>query len=99
MICCTRTGHPTTVVYAVCDMQVCVPMNPGRIWSFDPDAVVTVHGLLDEERGSPKAAGAEQGMAEALQTFHGCFLDELAASSRQSIIARARSAAQAGLAW
>ena len=87
------------MLYAVCAMQVCVPMDPGSIWSFDPEAVVTVHGLLDEERGSPKAAAAEQAMAEALQTFHGCFLDELAASSRQSIIAKARSAAQAGLAW
>ena len=87
------------VMYAGCAMQVCVPMDPGNIWHFDPEAVVTVHGLLDEERGSPESAAAEQAMAEALQTFHGCFLDELATSSRQSIIAKARSAAQAGLAW
>ena len=87
------------MLYAVRAMQVCVPMDPSSIWSFDPEAVVTVHGLLDEERGSPQAAAAEQAMAEALQTFRGCFLDELAASSRQSIIAKARSAAQAGLAW
>jgi len=74
-------------------------MDPSSIWSFDPETVVTVHELLEEERGSPKAAAAAQAMEAALQTFHGCFLDELTAASKQSIIAKARSAAQAGLAW
>ncbi len=74
-------------------------MDPGSIWSFDPEAVVTVHELLDEDRGSPKAEAAAQAMQAALQTFRGCFLDELSAASRQSITAKARSAAQAGLAW
>lgn len=80
-------------------MQVCVPMDPGSIWSFDPESVVTVHDLLEEERHSPKATAASQAMEAALQTFHGCFLDELAAASKRNIIAKARNAAQEGLAW
>lgn len=79
--------------------QVCIPMDPESIWSFDPETVVTVHALLDEDRGSPEAEAAAQAMQAALQTFHGCFLDELCAASKQSITAKARSAAQAGLAW
>ena len=76
-----------------------MPMDPASIWAFDPETVVTVHDLLDEERGSPKATAAAQAMEAALQTFHGCFLDELAAASKRSIIEKARSAAQEGLAW
>ena len=79
--------------------QVCIPMNPSSIWSFDPESVVTVHELLGEDRGSPKAKAAAQAMHAALQTFRGCFLDDLAAASKQSMTAKARSAAQAGLAW
>ena len=79
--------------------QVCIPMDPSSIWSFDPESVVTVHELVDEERSSPKAEAAAEAMAAALQTFRGCFLDELTAASKQSITAKARSAAQAGLAW
>ena len=74
-------------------------MDPSSIWSFDPESVVTVHELLDEERGSPQAEAAAQAMGAALQTFRGCFLDDLAAASKQRITAKARSAAQAGLAW
>ena len=79
--------------------QVCIPMDPSSIWSFDPESVVTVHELLDEDRGSPQAEAAAQAMQAALHTFHSCFLDELTSASKQSIIAKARSAAQAGLAW
>ena len=39
--------------------------------------VVTVHELLGEDRGSPKAKAAAQAMHAALQTFRGCFLDDL----------------------
>lgn len=38
--------------------QVCIPMDPSSIWSFDPESVVTVHELVDEERSSPKAEAA-----------------------------------------
>ncbi len=42
-----------------------------------PRRVVTVHALLGEDRGSPEAEAAAQAMHAALQTFRGCFLDDL----------------------
>jgi DNA primase small subunit len=88
--------------------KVCVPIDPAAAWDFDPEAVCTVGGLLNQlSAAPPPAAGAPAGegwkatdMAAAVGTFHSCFLDALQVDSRSAVAAKARDAAAAPtLAW
>ncbi|CAL8466650.1 g6186 [Coccomyxa elongata] len=77
--------------------KVCVPMDPSDIWAFSPDAVTTVHDLIEAERDSQDAASADAAMEAAVQTFRRCFLDGMRTASKASLVAKAR--ATEGLAW
>ncbi|KAL4423871.1 hypothetical protein ABPG75_001172 [Micractinium tetrahymenae] len=86
--------------------KVCVPIDPDHAWEFDPDAVCTVGGLLNQLNSS--SGGAVQGeepwratdMSQAVDTFRACFLDELQAEVKAGLAEKARqAAAEPTLAW
>ena len=79
--------------------QVCVPIDPSSVWDFDPEAVTTVHDLLEGDAGGAARLAASAAMEAALATFRGCFLTSLRAASKAALLARAKAAAVEGLAW
>ena len=84
---------------AFCALQVCVPLDPGEAWAFDPEGVVTIHDLLEGDPAGPPRAAANAAMQAALATFRRCFLTELRAASKAALLAKAKAAAAEGLAW
>ena len=72
-------------------------MDPSDIWAFNPDAVTTVHDLLELDRDSQDPVSADAAMEAAVQTFRRCFLDGMRTASKASLVAKAR--ATEGLAW
>ena len=80
---------------------MCVPIDPSAVWEFDPEAVTTVHDLLEGDAGGTARLAAQAAMEAALATFRGCFLTGLRAASKQALLARAKEKAAAGegLAW
>lgn len=86
--------------------KVCVPIDPGSAWEFDPEGVCTVGALLNQltaqEKGAAAAGEAWKAtdMAVAVGTFHSCFLNSLQAEGKASLAAKAREAAATPtLAW
>ena len=76
-----------------------MPLDPKDVWGFDPDAVMTIHDLLEgDPAGAPRQA-ADSAMQAALSTFRRCFLTELRAASKAALISKAKAVAAEGLAW
>ena len=76
-----------------------MPLDPRDVWAFDPDAVVTVHDLLEGDPGGPPRQAADAAIQASLATFRRCFLTELRAASKAVLIAKAKAVAAEGLAW
>ena len=76
-----------------------MPIDPKSVWDFDPEAVTTVHNLLEGDAEEPTRVAANAALEAALATFRGCFLTGLRAASKQALLARAKAAAAEGLAW
>jgi DNA primase small subunit len=88
--------------------KVCVPIDPADAWSFNPDTVCTVGGLLNQLNTGGKTSGAGNGdekwkgtgMEKAVETFRTCFLDGLQTESKDNLTAKAREVAAAPtMAW
>ncbi|KAK9824453.1 hypothetical protein WJX72_010358 [[Myrmecia] bisecta] len=76
--------------------KVCVPIHPERAFDFDPDTVPTVAQLLTELDSN----NGKSSMDDAVEVFHEAFLDKLQLASRETLAAKARSAAaKPTLAW
>ena len=74
--------------------RVCVPMDPANAEKFDPMAVPTVAGLLNEHDQAGGKAEAT-GMQAAVDTFNRTFWDALEKECKEELGAKARDAAGA----
>lgn len=95
--------------------KVCVPIDPNDAWKFNPEEVCTVGGLLnqlsmvkkktantsDEYDGAQEREGWQHtDMADAVTTFHRCFLDALQSDAKEALMQKSRDAGAAmTLAW
>ena len=74
--------------------RVCVPMDPANAENFDPMAVPTVAGLLNEhDRAGGKAEAT--GMQAAVDTFNRTFWNALDKECKEELVTKARDAAGA----
>lgn len=91
--------------------KVCVPIDPAHAWSFNPDTVCTVGGLLNQLKTPAATAIAGHAtnattstneekwkgtdMEEAVETFRACFLEALQTESKEVLAAKSREVAAA----